>query len=220
MPTISKRRAGLAAAASVALAALGGQAQAQVRAQLPARGPATVALLGDSITTGYGLPARDSLPVKLQAELTRLGAQAKVRAAGVVGDTTAGGVVRVDRAAEGAELCVVALGGNDLLQGVEPARLQANLERIVRRLKARGVKVVLAGVKVPPVLQGGYAASFNAAFAQVARREGVLFVPDMLAGVTLNPDLNQRDGIHPNAAGVQLIARRLAPVVASGLVAR
>jgi len=200
-------------AATAGLFALGGAAAQAAQ-------PAKVAILGDSITSGYGLPPGQALPARLQGELARMGARTLVISAGVVGDTTAGGAARVDRAAAGADLCVVALGGNDLLRGEDPARIQANLGRIVRRLKARGVAVVLAGIKVPEVLSGSYARSFNEAFVQVARRENVLFVPDMLQGVTLNPQLNQRDGVHPNAAGVQVIARRLAPVVAKALQPR
>lgn len=180
-----------------------------------------VALLGDSITSGYGLPASQALPARLQAELARIGAPARVVGAGRSGDTTAGGAARVDRAVpQGVDVCVVALGGNDLLTGADPAEVQANLDRIVRRLKARGVKVVLAGVQVPPILGGAYARSFNGAFAKVAKAHGVPLLPDMLLGVALNPSLNQPDGIHPNAQGVALIARRLAPLVARTLSGR
>lgn len=177
-----------------------------------------IALLGDSITAGYGLPASQALPARLSAELARIGHPVRVFPSGISGDTTAGGAARVDRAVpKDVELCVVALGGNDLLLGEEPAKVQANLDRIVRRLKQRRVTVVLAGLKVPPILGGAYAREFNGAFARVARTHGVLFLPDLLEGVSLNPDLNQRDGIHPNAAGVSLIAHRLAPLVARGL---
>lgn len=179
-----------------------------------------VVMLGDSITAGYGLPAAQAVPARLQAELARIGAPARVINAGRSGDTTAGGAARLDRAVpKDAALVVVALGANDLLSGADPARVQTNLDRIVRRLKARGQRVVLAGVQVPSILGGPYARAFNGAFARVAQAHRVLFVPDMLAGVALNPDLNQSDGIHPNARGAQVIARRLAPVVAKGLSA-
>lgn len=194
-----------------------------VGAGLPAMAapPRRVMLLGDSIVSGYGLPAGQALPARLQAELARIGAPARVAAVGRSGETTAGGAARVDRAAPaGIDLCVVALGGNDLLNGAEPREVRANLERIVRRLRARGITVVLAGVQVPPILGGAYARAFNAAFSDVARNHGLLFLPNMLSGVALNPGLNQADGIHPNAAGVAVIARRLAPLVARGLAAR
>lgn len=212
-PNSFLRRAAAAAAAVALVCGVGGAAQASPTPR--------VALLGDSITAGYGLPAREALPARLQGELSRLGAPARVIPEGVVGETTAGGAARVARGAgSGADVVVVALGGNDLLEGADPAAVRRNRERIVRGLKARGETVVLAGVKVPPILQGSYAQAFDDAFASVARKESVLFVPDMLEGVALNPDLNQRDGVHPNAAGVGVIARRLAPVVARGLKAR
>jgi acyl-CoA thioesterase I len=202
----------LAGAAFAIAPALVGEAQAAaVR---------SVAILGDSITAGYGLPASQALPARLQAELVRIGTPARVIPAGISGDTTAGGAARVDRAVpNGVGVCVVALGGNDLLTGEDPARIRANLDRIVSRLKARGVTVVLAGVQIPAILGGAYAQSFNGAFANVARKHEVIFMPDLLAGVALNARLNQPDGIHPNAAGVGVIARRLAPLVAKGLAA-
>lgn len=179
-----------------------------------------ICLLGDSITAGYGLPASQALPAKLQAELNRQGVPARIVGAGVTGDTIAGGLQRLDRAVpRGVSACVVALGGNDLLRGADPGAMRRNLDEIVRRLKARGVKVVLAGVRVPPILNGDYARRFNDAFASVARAHAVPFLPDMLAGVALNPRLNQRDGIHPNAQGVELIARRLAPFVVKAIQA-
>lgn len=180
-----------------------------------------VALLGDSITAGYGLPARDALPAKLQAELRRMGIQAQILPAGVSGDTTGGGLARLDRAVPaGTDACVVALGANDLLRGFPPATVRANLERIVQRLQARGVRVVLAGLELPPILAPAYARQFTQAFAAVGAEPGVIFLPNLLGGVLLNPDLNQDDGIHPNARGVELIARRLAPFVVRSLQAR
>lgn len=210
MSDVSKlRRTILAALASLFLA----KAAPAAAATTP-----RVALLGDSISAGYGLPASQALPARLSAELARLGRPVQIVRAGVTGETTAGGAARVERGAPGkVDVCVVALGGNDLLLGEDPAKVQANLDRIVRRLKARRVTVVLAGVRVPPLLGGAYARDFNGAFARVAKAHGVIFLPDLLEGVSLNPDLNQRDGIHPNAAGVSRIAQRLAPLVAQGL---
>lgn len=210
MPSDVSRRAGLAAAALLALAPAAAAEAAPAQPK--------VAILGDSITAGYGLPAREALPAKLSAELARLGDPVRIIPAGISGDTTGGGLRRLDRATPpGTKVCVVALGGNDLLNGEDPARMRANLKRIVARLKARGVTVVLAGLKAPPLLGGAYARAFDDAFATVARDEHVIFMPDLLDGVVLNPDLNQHDGIHPNARGVELIARRLAPFVAQAL---
>jgi len=178
-----------------------------------------VTLLGDSITAGYGLPASQALPAQLERELRALGVAAKVRAAGVSGDTTAGGLRRVEQVRADTDVCVVALGGNDLLNFEEPARVRANLEGIVSRLKARKVKVVLAGLQAPPEL-GPYARAYNAVFPTVARAQAVALHPSLLAGVMLDRRYNQSDLIHPNAAGVRIIARRLAPTVAAALKAR
>jgi acyl-CoA thioesterase-1 len=186
-------------------------------AAAPARAP-VVTVLGDSIAAGYGLPAAEALPIQLQATLERLKTPAVVRNAGVSGDTTAGGLARVDRSVRAdTDVCVVELGANDLLLGIDPRRTEANLEGIVRRLKARGITVVLAGGKVPFGLSGDYVRAFDGVFATVARRNGVLLAPDLLGGVITNPNLKQPDGLHPNAAGVKLIAGRLAPVVVAAL---
>lgn len=172
-----------------------------------------VTLLGDSITSGYGLTASVALPARLQAEIDALGAAATVRGAGVAGDTSASGLARLDRAVRSdTDVCVVALGGNDLLTLTDPAVTRANLDRIIRRLKARGIAVVLVGVGAPFEL-GAYARAFNAIYPALAREHGVPLYADILAGVARDRALNQADGIHPNAAGAAVIAKRLAPVV-------
>ncbi len=186
-----------------------------------ARPPPVVTLLGDSITAGYGLPAAVALPARLQADLMRLGVAARVRGAGVSGDTTADGLARVDFSVQNdTAVCLVALGGNDLLQGLDPRVTRANLERIVRRLKARHVAVLLAGLTAPRAIGADYARDFDAVFPAVARETGAILYPDLLTGVSRIPGLNQADGIHPNAAGVDIIAARLAPVVARSLRGR
>lgn len=180
-----------------------------------------VTLLGDSITAGYGLAAAEALPAQLQSALARLGVAAVVRGAGVSGDTTAGGLARVDFSVQpDTDVCVVALGGNDLLQGLDTARTEGALDRIVQRLQARRIGVVLAGLTAPAALGEAYARDFDAVFPAVARRRHATLYPDLLAGVGRDPRLKQRDGIHPNAQGVRIIARRLAPVVARALAAR
>ena len=180
-----------------------------------------VTILGDSITAGLGLPAAQALPAQLAAALQRLGAPATVRGAGVSGDTTAAGLARADFSVQrDTDVCIVALGGNDLLQGLDPSDTQANLDAIVRKLKARRIGVVLAGLSAPAAVGAGYVRDFEATFPTVARRERVLLYPDLLAGVGQNPALHQRDGIHPNAAGVAIIARGLAPTVAKALRTR
>ncbi len=196
-----------------ALAAWPAQALAQRRR--------VVTVLGDSITAGLGLPASAALPVQLQAQLRKLGTNALVRGAGVSGDTTAGGLARVDFSVQNdTDVCIVALGGNDLLQGVDPKRTKANLDKIVVKLRARKIAVVLAGLQPPPVIGRTYAREFQAVFPAVAKAHGALLYPNLLAGVAQVARLNQRDGFHPNAQGVIVIAQGLAPVVAGALKAR
>lgn len=186
-------------------------------AALAQRAP-IITLLGDSITAGLGLPASAALPAQLQAELRRLGSKAVVRGAGVSGDTTAGGLARVDFSVQrDTDLCLVALGGNDLLQGLDPKRTRANLDKIVARLKARKIGVVLAGLQPPPVIGRAYAQEFRGVFPAVAKTHGVTLYPNLLAGVAQVPDLNQRDGFHPNAKGVAVIAKGLAPILVRAL---
>jgi len=183
--------------------------------------PRVVTVLGDSITAGFGLPAAQAVPAQLQAALRKLGLAVQVRAAGVSGDTTAGGLARVDFSVrKDTDLAVVALGANDLLQGQDPKRTRANLDGIIRKLKARRIGVVLTGISAPVEIGGGYARDFNAIFPGLARAHGVPLYPNLLDGVARRPALNQPDGIHPNARGAQIIAARLAPVVAKALAAK
>lgn len=180
--------------------------------------PAIVTVLGDSITAGLGLPAREALPAQLQGALERLGVKAMVRGAGVSGDTTGGGLARVDfSVAPDTNVCVVALGGNDLLQGADPKATKANLRRIIEKLKARRIRVVLAGVRAPPLIGASYAREFTNLYPSLAREMGVIYQPDFITGVVGVARLMQRDGIHPNAAGAKIVAERLAPTVATAL---
>ncbi|MDB5452511.1 MAG: arylesterase [Caulobacteraceae bacterium] len=180
-----------------------------------------VTILGDSITAGFGLPAKDALPAQLHQALLKMGVANVVRGAGVSGDTTLGGAARVDFSVQpDTEVCIVALGGNDLLRGLDTTATRTNLDRILRRLKQRRMGVILAGLKAPPEIGGGYVRDFNAIFPSLAKTYGVALYPDLLAGVARNRLLNQGDGIHPNAQGVQIIVKGLAPVVARALKAR
>ncbi len=189
------------------------------RAWAAGKGP-VITLLGDSITAGYGLRAADALPAQLQLALARIGTRAVVRGAGVSGDTTAGGLARLDFSVQDdTTLCIVELGGNDLLQGLDPRTTRENLTAIVRRLKARRIRALVCGMSAPRRLDARFAAEFNAVFPAVARAEGVALYPNLLGGVELTPGLNQGDGIHPNARGVKIIVQRLAPAVARALKA-
>ena len=180
-----------------------------------------VTILGDSITAGFGLPQAASLPIQLHLSLERLHVPNRVRGAGVSGDTTADGAARVDFSIRSdTQVVVVALGGNDLLQGVDPKVTRANLERILARLKERHMGVVLAGLHAPRELGASYARDFDDVFPALAKAHDVTLYPDLLAGVARKPSLNQADAIHPNAQGVLVIAKKLAPVVAKELAKR
>lgn len=180
--------------------------------------PRIVTLLGDSITAGLGLPARDALPYQLELAVNRLGGNVRVRGAGVSGDTSAAGLARVDFSVQAdTNLCAIAFGGNDLLQGLDPKRTAANLDKMIVKLKARRIRVLLCGLKPPPALGASYARDFTAIFSNLARKHSVALYPDLLAGVAGNPRLNQGDGIHPTAEGVKIITRGLAPTVIRAL---
>nr|WP_174301239.1 arylesterase [Caulobacter sp. S45] len=193
-------------------------AMSAVMGAAAAPAPQVVTILGDSITAGLGLTAAEALPAQLQAALAQRGVRAVVRGAGVSGDTTAGGLARVDfSVAPDTRLCVVELGANDYLQSMPPEQTRHNLEAIVRKLKARHIHVLIAGGTTPERTAGSYARAFNVIFPQMAKAEGVALEPDFLAGVQGRPALKQADGLHPNAAGARLIAARLAGYVAKAL---
>jgi acyl-CoA thioesterase-1 len=187
----------------------------------PVGKPPIVTVLGDSITAGLGLPARAAMPSQLQAALTRMGVLATVRAAGVSGDTSGGGLARVNfSVAPDTALCIVALGGNDLLQGIEPRVTKANLRAILQSLRNRKIAVMLVGVGAPPLIGAAYAREFNAIYPALAREFSAPLYPNILAGVGGARQLMQGDGIHPNAAGARIIGDKLAPLVAQALRGR
>ena len=177
-----------------------------------ARAEETIAVLGDSLTAGLGVMPDEAYPALLQARLRREGHDYRVVNAGVSGDTTAGGLRRVDwvlRAHPSA--VIVALGANDGLRGLSVTAMRSNLEQIVERLRAGGAQVLLAGMHVPPNYGQAYGREFAGAFAAVARKTGVPLMPFLLDGVAGEAGLNQADGIHPNAKGQAVIAERVWP---------
>jgi acyl-CoA thioesterase I len=173
-----------------------------------------VAALGDSLTAGLGVAADETYPARLQARLEREGYAYRVVNAGVSGDTTAGGLRRVDWVLRARpEVVIVALGANDGLRGLPTAAMRANLVAIVDRLRASGARVLLAGMRMPPNYGEAYTRDFARVFPEVARQTGVAFMPFLLDGVAADSRLNQADGIHPNAAGHAAIADRLWPYI-------
>ncbi len=186
-------------------------ASAPVRAQ---DGPVRILMLGDSLTAGYGLASRDALPARLEAALRALGVDASVIDAGVSGDTTGGGLARTEWAlADDPHAVVVALGANDGLRAIDPAVTRTNLDRLLGILAERGLPVLLAGMVAPPNLGPDYAARFDPIYPELAARHRAILYPFLLEGAATEAALNQEDGIHPNAAGVEVIAKRMLPSV-------
>ena len=180
----------------------------------PPSGPIRIVALGDSLTAGLGLAAGEALPAVLQRLLTAQGQSVEIQNAGVSGDTTAGGLARLDWSVpDGTDAVILALGANDMLGGLSPVRARANLEAIVSRLKARKIAVLLAGMRASRSLGDDYANAFDRIYPNLAEGNELLFYPFLLTGVALDPGLNQRDGIHPTAEGVRQMARRMLPLV-------
>lgn len=182
----------------------------------PARSPSApaarprIVILGDSLAAGRGLEPGEAFPARLQERLDNASYAYEVVAAGVSGDTSAGGLRRLDWSlADDVEILVVELGGNDGLRGLPVEQLEHNLDAIVRRTRERGIQVLIAGMEAPPNLGSGYTTAFRAAFRQVARKHGVDLLPFVLEGVAGESELNQSDGIHPNAAGADRVAENI-----------
>ena len=175
---------------------------------------ARLLVLGDSLVAGYGLPPGQSLPDQLQRDLATKGVSVTVINAGVSGDTTAGGLTRLDWSlADNPNAVIIVLGGNDMLRGLPPEGTAANLDAIVSRLRERDIEVLLAGMMAPRNLGPAYIQAFDAIYPALARRHDIEFYPFFLDGVALDPALNLDDGLHPNRQGIMEISRRMLPVV-------
>ena len=177
----------------------------------PARGAERVVVaLGDSLTAGLGVAAEEAWPALVEARLRREGYPYRVVNAGVSGDTTAGGLRRVDWVLRNRpQVAVVALGANDGLRGLDTDTMERNLLAIVERLRGSGARVLVAGMRVPANYGDAYTQAFRDVFPDVARRTGSALMPFLLDGVVADPRLNLADGIHPNAAGHRVITERL-----------
>ena len=212
-PALHPRTAGRIAAARAWLLALLALATAGLGAESRAES-LRIMMLGDSLTAGYGLASRDALPAKLEAALRERGLDVRVIDAGVSGDTTAGGLARLGWAlADRPHAVVVALGANDALRAIDPAVALSNLDRLLAALSERGLPVLLAGMLAPRNLGAEYGARFDAIYPELANRHRVLLYPFLLDGVAMAPAFNQADGLHPNAAGVEVIVERMLPSV-------
>lgn len=172
-------------------------------------GPAQpkIVALGDSLTAGLGLPETQAYPALLQKKLDAQGYSYDVVNAGVSGDTSAGGLRRLDWALEGdVRVLILALGANDGLRGLSTAEMKRNLEQIIERAKERNITVILAGMEAPPNYGPEYTGSFRRVFQDLAREHELVFLPFLLTNVAGNSTLNQGDGIHPNAEGAAIVA--------------
>src|SRR5437773_2052516 len=171
-----------------------------------------VVAFGDSLTAGLGVMPDESDPAQLQARLRADGYAYRVVNAGASGDTTAGGLRRVDWALKNKlDVVIVALGANDAMRGQDLASVRANLDGIVARFQKAGARVLVAGIGVPPNYGRRYAADFRRLYVEVARKRGAAFMPFRLDGVAGDPRLNQGDGIHPTAEGYRIVVDHLWP---------
>jgi len=176
--------------------------------------PLRISVLGDSLVAGYGLPAQQAFPAQLEAALLRRGHEVVVDNAGVSGDTSAGGLARLDWAlANNPEIMIVELGANDALRGLDPVALKQNLDNILTQLKQARVVPLLAGMRAPRNLGENYYTRFDPLYPALAAKHQLAFYPFFLDGVAGRPELNQADGIHPNAAGVKVIVEKILPLV-------
>jgi acyl-CoA thioesterase-1 len=183
--------------------------------------PVIVAALGDSLTQGYGLPPEKGFVPTLESWLKKRGVEAEILNAGVSGDTTAGGLARVDwTLTPEVDVMIVALGGNDLLRGLPPEDSRANLDGILKRAGEKDIPVLLAGLNAPGNFGPEYRKSFDAMYPELAQNYGVLYFESFLAGLEMLGDRSlvlrdymQPDGIHPNASGVELIVDAIGPAV-------
>ena len=182
--------------------------------------PLRIVAFGDSLTAGYGLAEKEAFPARLQAALEARGHDVEVINAGVSGDTASGGLARLDWSVpDGTDAVILELGANDALRAIDPAATRQALDTIVRRLRERGVPILLAGMRAPRNMGADYIAAFDRIYVELAETHDVLLYPFFLDGVAAESRLNQRDGIHPTAEGVEIVVERILPSVEK-LIAR
>lgn len=176
--------------------------------------PIRIVAFGDSLTAGYGLKPSEAFPAQLERALKEEGYQVEVINAGVSGDTTAAGLQRFDWAfPDDADAAIVALGANDALRGINPDETRRNLDEIISRLDARGLPVLIAGMKSPRNWGDDYIRKFDAIYPELAEKHGALLYPFFVETVVLRPELNLDDGMHPNAQGVAAMVEGILPKV-------
>jgi acyl-CoA thioesterase I len=185
-----------------------------------AHGPVKIVALGDSLTAGLGLPMDEAFPAKLARALKAKGQDVTIVNAGVSGDTASGGLARLSWSVPaGTDAVILELGANDMLRGIDPEVTKAALDKILDRLAGRHIPVLLAGMQAARNMGADYDKAFDAIYPALASTHRVVFYPFFLAGVAADAKLNQRDGMHPTAAGVDVIVKRMLPSVEE-LIAR
>jgi acyl-CoA thioesterase I len=178
-------------------------------------GAPEVLAFGDSLTAGLGLPASEAFPAQLEARLKATGIDAKVVNAGVSGDTTTDGLARLDwTLGDKPQYVILALGANDMLRGIDPKIVRANLDKMIDKITASGAKILLLGMRATPDWGAQYERDFDAIYPDLAKAHGVPLYPFFLEGVAMDPALNQPDGLHPNERGVAVLVDHIAPLVA------
>ena len=174
--------------------------------------PVRIVALGDSLSAGYRLAASEAFPVRLEAALKAKGLAVEIANAGVSGDTASGGQGRLDWSVpDGTDAVILELGANDALRGIDPAVTRRALDDILTRLKARNIQVLLCGMLAPRNLGADYTARFDAIYPDLAAKYGVPLYPFFLTGIAGKAEFNQADGVHPTAAGVDVIVRSILP---------
>jgi len=176
--------------------------------------PIRIVVLGDSLAAGFGLAAPDALPAKLERALKQKGMAVAIENAGVSGDTPAGGLARLDwSVGEGTDAVILELGANDALRGSDPKATRTALEAIIKRLKERHIAVLLAGMLAPRNFGPDYVRAFDAIYPELAAAHDLILYPFILEGVAGDRALNQPDGLHPTAAGVDVMVQGMLPKV-------
>lgn len=176
--------------------------------------PVALVGFGDSLMAGYQLPAEEAFPVQLEKALKTKGLDVSIANAGVSGDTSSGGLARIDWSVpEGTKGVILELGANDALRGIPPEQTEQNLDRMVSGLKSRNIAVLLVGILAPPNMGAEYAERFNGIYERIARKHGLPLYPFFLDGVVTHPDLQLDDGMHPNGKGVAVMVERMLPAV-------
>jgi acyl-CoA thioesterase-1 len=176
--------------------------------------PYRIVGFGDSLMAGYGLNPGEAFPEKLQVTLKARGHDVEVINAGVSGDTSSGGLSRLDWSVpDGARLVILELGANDMLRGITPDITERNLDAMLARLRQRHIAVLVAGMRAAPNLGADYQTKFDSIFARLAEKYGVALYPFFLDGVAAEPGLLQQDGMHPGAKGVGIMVERILPAV-------